>query len=252
MGIEIDADPNWAAYGTYLLKLVLKYETDFRSGTFITSDADIPGKPNPEGKVIFGLSNLLPGILSPDRPDLASTDAAILNTNMNKRYQFRIEEYIDGSLAYAFDSTTKHVIRAGFADDKKQYAYDWTGSLLFLTHQPRNKRILKDSPEYLSYFAWSPGELTITVDITYEDGTQLLNHPSGFAIDVEEYDVVNFAVSYERLGLHLLPKAVKSWELWVDSDLASKPISERMGYYLDDICTPIDRLLSLGKYPRRI
>lgn len=252
VGIQVEPDPAWSGFDSYYLKLVFTYELDYKSGTFITSPADIRGYPDQNDLIEFNIKRLLESIVGSDRPNLISSDNAVINTEMNKRYRIYIEEYQDGVLANTWDSGILHVLNAGFGDDKGQYLYSWVGSLQFLTHQPRIKRITPAQHEYLSYFLFSAGTISVKMDIFFDDDTQILNYDPGISIVGDDYDVLTFAVSFERLNLIYQTKVVESYEIWLESSNASKPISERMRYEMDDLCTPLDRYYlfenSLGGY----
>ena len=186
----------------------------------------------------YDLAELLHGQLESSPPEFGQAKIRVCDT-LTASYYTRAKRY-NGQLL--IDSTllpSGFVFRGGigpydFEDFNSNFFTRYTEGRKFLTYKPDNCTIRTDQPEFLSYltnFSPVPSELRLRVEVTYIDNSQLELTPLTLP-GITGMTAYSLPVGMVPLGLNALPKAVKSYRVWV-SNQQNERLSEVRSYRVD-------------------
>lgn len=255
MAYVIDVDPAWGSYDDYYIKILVYKETAYRSGT-AAALFECNAYPNAEDQVVFDLHRSLKGLLQPDTPIGYPASGYRICQKMNARYNVILEEWKNGAKINITTLTWQHILKAGFRSYLGQHLFDWTDNHKWLTHQPRSKKVSNIQPERLYYFLSEnlfSTDLTVKVEVTYENGLTGNADPGWTITTAEAGDVIEITTGYQALNLAAAGQ-VASWKVWLEAPggAGTQIVSEVQEYILDCYCSPLDRYFlfenTLGGY----
>lgn len=248
--MAIQADAGWSGFDRYWIDAVIEVEVGYRTNR--TEDlTTIVCRPMSDGLCELNLGQpkgILSAILQADPPDL--TAAGYVHKLNVKRYRVRLEEYQDGVLAHTVTTGWHSVASAGSDELQGQNYTGFAFQRKLLSRRPAPRRVLLWEPAFISFIAPSSGNVTMSAEVTRDDGTVITASLNSFSLYAFALDLFTINVCPDFLGISSITGAVSYIITVVVNGI---PMADRPEFVLETFAgKPLDRFFifqnSLGAY----